>query len=151
MDGYLTKPIDPTALFAAVEQQGDGAQAPEREEPALAIVFDEPALLRRLSGDTTLMIDIMHAFVGDCPALLAAIKTAVEMRDAEGVRLAAHELRGVAANLAATHLSEAAHVLERLGEESRMDAAQGAWRRLAIEASRVIDALRQRTTAPIST
>ncbi len=149
MDGYLTKPIDPALLFAAVEHEDAGAPALEREEPALALAFDEPALLRRLSGDTTLMIDIMQAFVADCPALLAGIKTAVEMRDADGVRRAAHELRGVAGNLGAMHLSEAAHILERLGEESRMDAAQGAWRRLTIEASRVIDALRQRTTAPL--
>jgi signal transduction histidine kinase/DNA-binding NarL/FixJ family response regulator len=144
MDGYLAKPIDPTRLFAAVEQQDAGALA-QRETDAtpLAMAFDEHALLKRLSGDTTLMTDVMQVFLEDCPAQLAVIKSAIAQRDPEAVRVAAHALRGAAANMSAVRLSEAAHVLERLGEESRMEAADAAWRRLALEASRVLDALRQ--------
>ena len=38
---------------------------------------------------------------------------------------------------------EAASVLERLGAESRLDAAEAAWRPLSVEASHVIDELRR--------
>ena len=33
MDGYLSKPIDPLVLFAAVEQDGDGGAARRRRSP----------------------------------------------------------------------------------------------------------------------
>ena len=62
MDGYLSKPIEPQKLFAAVEQQ-----------PA-ACPFDAAELLARLCGDTGLMADVIAAFLEDCPARLAAIE-----------------------------------------------------------------------------
>ena len=68
-------------------------------------------------------------------------------------------MKGIAANLSATGLFEAAQVLERIGAESRMAAAEAAWRQLSVEASHVIDVLRDRTApaverhchAPLST
>ena len=57
-------------------------------------------------------------------------------------REAAHSLKGSAGNLSATGLFEAARTLERLGAESRLDAAEGAWRVLEAEAANVMDALR---------
>jgi len=45
--------------------------------------------------------------------------------------------------LSAVGLFDAARVLERIGGESRMDAAEGAFRLLSVEASNVIDALRR--------
>jgi HPt (histidine-containing phosphotransfer) domain-containing protein len=77
------------------------------------------------------------------PVRLAAIKEAVTGRNAVGLRAAAHALKGAAANLSAGGLFEAANVLERLGAESRMDAAEAAWRPLSVEASHVIDVLRR--------
>ncbi len=47
MDGYLSKPIDPSALFAVVEEGGDGTSPAAAPAP---VVFDADALLRRLSG-----------------------------------------------------------------------------------------------------
>jgi len=46
--------------------------------------------------------------------------------------------------LAALGLFAAADVLERIGAESRMNAAEGAYRRLSVEASHVMDVLRER-------
>ena len=34
-------------------------------------------------------------------------------------------------------------MLERIGAESRLDAAEAAWRRLSVEASQALDTLRQ--------
>jgi hypothetical protein len=45
--------------------------------------------------------------------------------------------------MAALGLFEAAEILERLGAEARLDAAQAAWRRLSAEAATTLDAIRQ--------
>jgi two-component system sensor histidine kinase/response regulator len=140
MDGYLSKPIDPALLFAMVEENGGG---PGVETAAAGpIAFDEDALRHRLSGDDQLMADVIQLFLEDLPVRLAAIKSAVTGRNAEALREAAHALKGAAGNLSAGRLFEAAGVLERIGAGSDIDAAEGAWRQLSVEASHVIDVLR---------
>jgi PAS domain S-box-containing protein len=145
MDGYLSKPIDPLVLFAAVEQDGDGGRLPAAVPRPLT--FDADELRRRVSGDNQLMTDVIRVFLEDLPVRLAAIRDAVTARDAVGLRAAAHALKGAAANLSAGGLVEAASVLERLGAESRLDAAEAAWRPLSVEASHVIDVLRRHSVS----
>jgi HPt (histidine-containing phosphotransfer) domain-containing protein len=95
----------------------------------------------RVGGDKSLRDDVIRVFLDDCPKRLTAIKAAVDERNPELIRITAHALKGAAGNLAATGLFEAAAVLERIGAESRMAAAEPAWRRLSSEAAEVIDAL----------
>ena len=146
MDGYLSKPIDPPMLFAVVEQDGGDGGARRAARPD-AVTFDEDALRHRVSGDQELMTEVIRLFLEDLPVRLAAIKEAVTGRNAEALRAAAHALKGAAGNLSAGGLFEAARVLERIGAESRMDAAEAAWRQLSVEASNVIDVLRRHSAS----
>ena len=91
---------------------------------------------------------MIGVFLADCPARLADIKAAVDARDAEAIRHAAHGLKGAAANLSASALFNAAAVLERIGAESRLDAAEGAWRLLSAAAADVLAVLGQVEPAP---
>jgi two-component system sensor histidine kinase/response regulator len=141
MDGYLSKPIDRQMLFTVVEQGESGTTAPPGAPVAPSL--DRAAMMRRLGGDLELFADVVHLFLEDCPACVAAIKAAIDAHDADGLRTSAHTLKGVAANLSAAGLFEAAQILERLGAESRLDPAEAAWRRLSAEAARVMDTLRQ--------
>jgi HPt (histidine-containing phosphotransfer) domain-containing protein len=102
----------------------------------------EDALRHRLSGDSGLMTDVIGLFLDDLPVRLAAVQGAVTNRNADAQRAAAHALKGSAGNLSVGSLFEAARVLERLGAESRMGAAEAAWRHLSVEASHVVDVLR---------
>jgi two-component system sensor histidine kinase/response regulator len=140
MDGYLSKPIDPRMLFAVVEQGAAGtvAAAPPRQ----AVAVDCEALMERLGGDAALFADLTRLFLEFCPAGVSAIKAAIDAHDAAGLTTTAHALRGAAANLSAVALCEAAQTLERLGAESRLDPAEAAWRRLAVEAAAVMNTLR---------
>jgi CheY-like chemotaxis protein len=144
MDGYLSKPIDQQRLFGVVERDstGDGA-APS---PAAANV-NRALLLARLGGDEQLLAEVVQFFLEDCPTHLSAIKAAVDDRDAEKLRRAAHSLKGAAGNLAATALVDAAATLERLGAEARFDAMDAGWRRVATEAALFVDSLRRHQNA----
>ena len=142
MDGYVSKPIEPAILYAAVEQAAV-TSAPQATVPGRG-TFDEAALRHRLSDDSGLMNEVVHVFLEDLPRRLEAIKDAVSARNPGALREAAHALKGAAGNLSAGTLSEAAHALERLGAESRMDTADGAWHALSAEASLVIEVLNGR-------
>ncbi|MGE0705311.1 MAG: response regulator, partial [Vicinamibacterales bacterium] len=148
MDGYVSKPIDPAALFSAIEKPAETpaalqASRTEAAEPHSVPIMDRGEALTRVGGDEALLSDAVRAFILDCPAQLHAIKLAVDSRDGEAIRSAAHTLKGAAANLSARGLFEAAAVLERVGAESRLDAAEAARRRVAVEASQLIGALEQ--------
>jgi signal transduction histidine kinase/DNA-binding response OmpR family regulator len=143
MDGYLSKPIDPDQMFAVVERTApEPAPAAAAPQPANTTpVFDQREALARVGGSPQILAKIARLFIEDCPSRVAAIKAAVDARDADGLRRAAHALKGAAGNVSARRLFEAAKVLERLGAESRLDAAEGAWRALSVEAARVVDTL----------
>jgi two-component system, sensor histidine kinase len=149
MDGFLSKPIEPHRLFAVVE--GEAIAAGSVLPPGAAtlssvdgqVTFDADALRRRLSGNRHLMAGVIRVFLEDLPLRMAAIHDAVTRRDAKALSAAAHALKGAAGNLSAGGLFEAAHVLERIANESHMDAAEAAWRQLSVEASHVIDQLRR--------
>jgi HPt (histidine-containing phosphotransfer) domain-containing protein len=68
MDGYVTKPIDP-GFLAALRKQA----------PRLCAV-DRAAALQLMGGDEQLLMDVIRLFLADCPARLAAIKTAIDRR-----------------------------------------------------------------------
>jgi PAS domain S-box-containing protein len=136
MDGYLSKPVDPAMLYAVIENPASSPAEPSGP-------VDDVALMERLGGDEQLFTEVIQSFLEDCPRRLAAIRTAVDLRDAERVRAAAHALKGSAGNLSATALFTAAQTLERIGAERRLDALEAGWRQLSVEASSVLDALRR--------
>jgi signal transduction histidine kinase/DNA-binding response OmpR family regulator/HPt (histidine-containing phosphotransfer) domain-containing protein len=148
MDAYLSKPIDPALLYAALEHSYPAIASPGTPRVAARTPpVDHDQLMTRLGGDVSLFTDVVHLFLEDCPVRLAAIKAAVDDRDAPRIRATAHALKGAAGNLSAAGLVAATQTLERLGAEGRLDAAEAAWRGLSAEAAIVIYALRQFETA----
>ena len=119
MDGYLSKPIQQALLFQVVEQGSEG----DVSVPPAAI--DAAGLLARVGGDQDLMRDVVRLFLEDCPVRLAAIRAAIIAGDMDGLRSAAHALRGAAGTLSASGLVEAASVLERIGAEKRTRSCGG--------------------------
>jgi CheY-like chemotaxis protein len=145
MDGYLSKPITPALLFEVVEQGSEGVAG-------RSAVFDSAELVDRVGGDRELIAELVCRFLEDCPALVTAIASAIEHRDTERVRFAAHALKGAAATVAVTAVFEAAQMLERVAAERRVDAMAPAWRALSTEVSLALDALRaSHTEAKVGT
>jgi signal transduction histidine kinase/ActR/RegA family two-component response regulator len=149
MDDYLSKPIDPTALYAMLEHRAAASMpsiVPDRSPSTLTI--DHDLLMKRLGGDLQLRSEVVQAFLEDCPVRLSAIRAAVETHDAERIRTTAHALKGAAGNMSAQGLFDAAATLERIGAEGRIDAADAAWRTLSVAAANVIDVLTRVDTTP---
>ena len=146
MDGYLSKPIDQHTLFAAVEVPSSSSSVRIRPEAARAaavppIAWDE---MRRRLGDDDLVGEIIGLFLADCPAKVSAIKAAVVARDFRAIRIAAHALKGSAANMSAMPVSECASALELMAERGGVDpiVIDAACARLEAESARLLNALR---------
>lgn len=149
MDEYLSKPIDPAALYAMLEHRTAVSRpftVPDRSPSTLTV--DHDLVMKRLGGDLQLRTAVVRAFLEDCPVRLAAIRAAIDSHDAERIRTTAHALKGAAGNMSAQGLFEAAATLERIGAEGRFDAADAAWRALSVSAANVCDVLTQLDTIP---
>jgi signal transduction histidine kinase/CheY-like chemotaxis protein len=143
MDDYLTKPLDPRQLCVVVEQIASGAPLPT------AFLADASAIslqvLARVGGDRQLLAEISRLFVDDAPRHLGRIRQALDDRDGDGLRRAAHGLKGAAANFDAAAVVDAARQLEEMGRTAQYDAHEAAWHALTVETDRLVTLLRSVT------
>jgi CheY-like chemotaxis protein/HPt (histidine-containing phosphotransfer) domain-containing protein len=122
MDEYVSKPIDPQELVAAIERQLDGKDPAERKA-APGDVFDRSALLGRVEGDEELMKLVVGTFLKDAPNQIRALNTACESKDADRIRRQAHSLKSASGSAGAVVLQEVAHQIERAGANGELDKA----------------------------
>ena len=140
MDEYLTKPLDPRQLCALVEQMAGGA--PRRRTSAASCSPSPTEVLARVGGDRELLAEISRLFVDDAPRHLQKIREAIDARDGESLRRAAHGLKGAAANFDADGVVSAARTLEEIGRTGEFEAHEAAWQALDVETDQLISVLR---------
>jgi HPt (histidine-containing phosphotransfer) domain-containing protein len=96
--------------------------------PALSV----PDLLASLDGDHVLLQELATIFLSDYPERLAAIRSAVEQRDAGALQAAAHCLKGSAANFGAPEAVSAAERLESMGRSGDLAGVKDAFTDLTV-------------------
>jgi CheY-like chemotaxis protein/HPt (histidine-containing phosphotransfer) domain-containing protein len=138
MDDYLTKPLDSRRLCALVESLASAiAAAAEPDESLLT-----SQVLARVGGDRELLAEISRLFVDDAPQHLQRIRAAIDARDSDALRRAAHSLKGAAANFDAEGVVTVARTLEQMGRDATLDEHEKLWRELTSETERLISVLR---------
>ncbi len=132
MDDYVSKPLQPTELFEAVERLAGtastatstagtppaGQPSPIRQEslpPASRPDFDRARAMEQVGGDEELLQELLAAFLSECPPLIVQIRDAIIQHDALQLERAAHTLKGAAASVAALAAAEVAQQLEIMG------------------------------------
>jgi two-component system sensor histidine kinase RpfC len=137
---FITKPIRASVLLDAVERHLEiepvlntvSAPPLRPEERAPLQVVDTPPVdasvladLGRLSQDPTFVERLIRGFRGDTDRIVAEIVEAMAQRKYEAVKDAAHALKGGAASVGATQLTQIASRLEKASHELlRLKAAQ---------------------------
>jgi HPt (histidine-containing phosphotransfer) domain-containing protein len=144
MDGYVSKPIRPAALFAAIHELV--GKEPRAAEPAAApvdgaAVLDEAGLLTLVGGDNGLLRELAGLFLEDSPLRLAEIESALEGSDRESLERAAHTLKGSAASLGGARTADVALRLEKLAQEGDFTQARAAFPLLGDEVGKLQRAL----------
>jgi signal transduction histidine kinase/DNA-binding response OmpR family regulator len=140
MDEYITKPLDSRRLCAVVESTvaGETASLPAPEETAPDTYG---AVLARVGGDAQLLAEISRLFIDDVPSHLAKIRAALDARDPEGLRRAAHAFKGAAANFEAAAVVRAARRLEEIGTRNAFTDHESAWETLNAETAELVATL----------
>jgi two-component system, sensor histidine kinase and response regulator len=136
MDDYLSKPLEPQMLDAAL-QRWVANQAPVREltahpTPDASDALDEAAFdgamlanLRKLETATGKMIvaKLTELFSRNTPSRLASIRSAIAANEAERVNQEAHALKGSCLNLGARRMARFCADLEAQGQAGDLTGA----------------------------
>src|SRR5260370_11882475 len=143
MDGYVSKPIRPAALYAAIDEAiaRQPASAPEQAAPHTSQVLDEEGLIALVSSDGQLIRELAGLFLEDSPQRLAEIRSALESGDLFLLRNAAHTLKGSAGSLCGPSAADTALRIEMLAEEGDLAQARVLYPALNEEVSKLQQAL----------
>jgi HPt (histidine-containing phosphotransfer) domain-containing protein len=157
MDEYLTKPVKPEELSAALNRLVEAVASTEaaaRSETAsarseaTAVVtgdaapeagFDFTAALNYVGGDRALLDELLGIFVEDAPVRMETIRRAIAGREAAELTREAHTIKGALKVIGATTAAGLAQGLEALGRDGNMGEAD----KLAVALEREMDRLMQ--------
>ncbi len=129
MDDYLSKPIKPDALAAALCTYAKRAPKPavaKRPRPAGRIVDPEViAGFREMGADEggQLLDSLIETFLANTPQVLAAARAALTGRAVAELERAAHTLKGSSSNFGAERMGAACAELERAAHEGALGGA----------------------------
>jgi CheY-like chemotaxis protein len=129
MDDFVSKPIRVDQLVAALNRC-ESRTTTRSQVPSLPVLAEkvvstlDQAALKRLEKsmgkDTAYVAEIIDAFLEDTPRLLMDLRLALEQKQAESLRRAAHTLKGSSASLGAMTLASLCQDLEALGKAGSM-------------------------------
>ncbi|MFA8019235.1 response regulator [Bremerella cremea] len=152
MDAYVAKPLDVKQLLGLVESVAEdhqpatsespdnGASAKAMGEPSTPVV-DYAGAMTRLGNDAELFGEFITYYDEDSKQLIEEIANAIQTRATGDLHRAAHNLKGLASNLGAQRVVNAAYRLERLGKNGELSQAPVALEDLRTEMARLNKAL----------
>jgi CheY-like chemotaxis protein len=164
MDDYISKPVifEKLAEFlekwiapdgAAARKENlkrEGAELLPREAGTRNDAFDERlmATLREVESPdgVNLLTELIDIFLADTPSRLEAMRVALAKGDAEGVRQAAHALRGSCGSIGVKYMLTLCDDLETQARQRTLANAQLTFQELEVEAGRVRLALEAEKT-----
>jgi HPt (histidine-containing phosphotransfer) domain-containing protein len=148
-DDYLSKPIIIESLASILDKwlPKKGGWTPRSDiqkynsenshvDGLLEQVIDQRVLagIRAMEDedDPDMLSDIIRLYLEQAPELLNTIEIAIENSHSEGVRIAAHTLKGSSANMGAKLVTELCTELEELGRAGKFDTARSRFSQLIV-------------------
>ncbi|PIU93917.1 MAG: hypothetical protein COS65_10385, partial [Armatimonadetes bacterium CG06_land_8_20_14_3_00_66_21] len=109
MDDYLSKPLSPKELLAALEKHTQSVETPPApetpREPAVSAPVNLVRAREQTADDEEFLDQLLTMVALEAHAAAAGMRAAAEQRDAPSLQRLAHSLKGAAANIAAPPLS----------------------------------------------
>ncbi|MEI7729641.1 MAG: PAS domain S-box protein [Verrucomicrobiota bacterium] len=130
MDDYLSKPLEPGELIAALGRAGLSLASPAPAPVAGTTPADHQGLLDqavldklralRQPGETDPMAELIDLFLHDMPRHMKQMQAALANQDAKAMKLAAHSLKGSARNMGVLRLAQTCDLLEQQSREGNL-------------------------------
>jgi CheY-like chemotaxis protein/HPt (histidine-containing phosphotransfer) domain-containing protein len=141
MDDYLSKPLEPAEVFAALERWLPAIESDEGAQAVLPVETDvtpnlsgDPVdvvqVMPRFGGDRSFFLTMLGEFVVDFEERLRLLQTAIEQRQLDELARQAHNLKGAASNFNAEPLTTYARQLES-------EARAGEWEHAAVSLAQI--------------
>jgi len=146
MDTYLSKPIRPEMLFAAIDEIVPGRERAQASSPAdhslsAVEVLDEAGIIAVVSGNSDLLRELAELFLEDSPQRLLEIRKALDSGNLDALQRAAHTLKGSASSLCGKRAAELALRIEEMADTGDLPAARLSYPALADEVGKLQRAL----------
>ena len=132
MDSYISKPVMPEAIIAAINRYAGASPAavppasPVEDapmpEPVLP-VFDRDELLGRLGGKAEMIPRFCTMFIGSVTTGVEGIRKALETGDTGELHRQAHTIKGAAANIGAARIRACATQLDEMAKTGEITGA----------------------------
>jgi CheY-like chemotaxis protein/HPt (histidine-containing phosphotransfer) domain-containing protein len=131
MDDYLPKPVKKDALAEALGvwlKKGVRTDISQDRHaavsPGIPILFDKADLLDRFDGDLDFAQSILDDALNELPEDIKALREHVTGTDMQALRLLAHTMKGVAANICTPALRELCFSIETAAKNSDQKSVQ---------------------------
>ncbi|MCP4345765.1 MAG: response regulator [Desulfobacterales bacterium] len=153
MDDYVSKPLNPDEVFAAIrnllsgmgclnrksvsqDTTGTSSQAARENK-----VFNINELMGRVGGSEKICRDIIKELPKYLLNEITKLKTFANENNAKMVEIQGHNIKGTAANFAAYRLTDIAHKIELAGNKGELDETHSLIEKLEQEAEKLVYAL----------
>jgi PAS domain S-box-containing protein len=132
MDDYVSKPVNPKELAAALSRQlarcaHNAVKAAPELKPEQTIntegVFDKEAALARVCGDEDIFKEILDVFFEDAVNQINLLKQAAAVNDVATITRQAHSLKSAAGSVGASAMRDTAFKIEMFGREGKTEEA----------------------------
>ncbi|TLY56149.1 MAG: response regulator [Gammaproteobacteria bacterium] len=124
MDGYLVKPIHPTALLDAVERLGLEPEQAGGSADAESARAHAAALLEQVGGDPRLLAEVAELFARESARHMTGLREAIQSGDPEAFGHAVHTLRGMLRGVRATAAEQLTASLQSLDPQQQREQAR---------------------------
>lgn len=120
MDDYIAKPVslesfmDVLKKWLPVQTNQTNNELPDEPVDMFLSTFDYKKLLKKMFGDSELVLDILQIFYNDLKQQLSVIDKQLEEKDFAALKKTGHRLAGAAANIFADELSQYGRDVENL-------------------------------------
>jgi len=145
MDDYLSKPLDAGQLYRILAKHlsAAGEQEPAPQIAPGAGVLDVHDLYDRLGDDRELARELLAVFLEEHARMSGGLEKALRAGDAMALKIAAHGLKGMAANISAGALRDASLQIEKAADRGDLAAAGGLLQKLQAVMRATLDRVRK--------
>lgn len=104
--------------------------------------FDRDKFMSSVAEDSELALELLEAYLEDCPARIAELKTAVEADDIEGAGRCAHSLKGMSGVVRAAALADKAFELETVCKNGDHDSMRSGYAEFSLLVENTLSEIR---------
>ena len=150
MDDYISKPIRFGEIQNVLErceslQQGEDVEQGQTSDSGDAQPALDPETLDSLGNELgqEILVELSQLFLEEAEKIVADIHKADEKSDAEGLRAAAHSLKGASLNMGAKPLADICKIIEQRARDGEMHGISAMVHQMDIHYQHVCKALKE--------